>query len=146
MLPVTGRRLIAGVFGVCVQCGQNPPLFLTHVEASSGPSLVPLSSHCPGSLWVESEGPLPVSWHLGLCICREGLMGSFPTCLTSLVAQLVKNPPAMQETQVWSVVREDTLEKEMATHFSIFAWEIPWTEEPGGLQSMWLQESHTTRS
>ena len=41
----------------------------------------------------------------------------------------------MQETQVWSLGREDPLEKEMATHISIFAWEIPWTEEPGGLHS-----------
>ena len=45
----------------------------------------------------------------------------------------------MQETQVQSLSQEDPLEKEMATHFSILAWEIPWTEEPGGLQSMGLQ-------
>ena len=51
----------------------------------------------------------------------------------SLVAQLVKNPPAMQ-TQVQSVDGEDPLEKGMATHSSILAWRIPWTEEPGGLQ------------
>ena len=44
-----------------------------------------------------------------------------------------KEPPAMQETQVWSLGREDLLEEEMATHSSILAWEIPWTEEPGGL-------------
>ena len=53
----------------------------------------------------------------------------------SLVAQLVKNLPAMQETQetwVWSMGWEDPLEKEMATHSSILAWEIPWTEETGG--------------
>ena len=54
----------------------------------------------------------------------------------SLVAQLVKNPPAMQETWVQSLGWEDPLEKEMATHSSILAWRIPWTEEPGGLQSM----------
>ena len=57
----------------------------------------------------------------------------------SLVAQMVKNPPAMQETLVWSWHREDPLEKEMATHSSLLAWEIPWTEEPGGLQSMGSQ-------
>jgi len=45
----------------------------------------------------------------------------------------------MQETQVQSLGREDTLEKEMATHSSILAWRIPWTEEPGGLQSMGSQ-------
>ena len=45
----------------------------------------------------------------------------------------------MQETQVWSLGWEDTLEKEMETHSNILAWRIPWTEEPGGLQSMELQ-------
>ena len=51
----------------------------------------------------------------------------------SLVAQEVKNLPAMQETQVQSLGREDPLEKEMTTHSSILAWRIPWTEEPGRL-------------
>ena len=49
----------------------------------------------------------------------------------------------MQETQVRSLIQEDPLEKEMATHSSILAWEIPWTEESGGRQSMRLQESDT---
>ena len=49
---------------------------------------------------------------------------------------VVENLPVMQETQVRPLDREDPLEKEMATHSSILAWEIPWTEEPGGLQSM----------
>ena len=53
----------------------------------------------------------------------------------SFVTQRVKNLPAMQETQVQSLGWEDPLEKEMATHFSILTWRIPWTEEPGGLQS-----------
>ena len=57
----------------------------------------------------------------------------------SLVVQTVKNLHAMQETQVQSLVREDPLETGMATHCSILAWKIPWTEEPGGLQSMGLQ-------
>ena len=51
----------------------------------------------------------------------------------SLVAQMVKNQPAMQETWVLSLSQEDLLEKGMATHFSILAWRIPWTEEPGRL-------------
>ena len=55
------------------------------------------------------------------------------------MAQTVKRLPAMQETWVQSLVREDPLEKEMATHFSILAWKILWTEEAGGLQSMGLQ-------
>ena len=57
----------------------------------------------------------------------------------SLVAQLVKNLPAVQETWVQSLGQEDPLEKEMATHSSILAWKISWTEEPGGVQSMGLQ-------
>ena len=55
------------------------------------------------------------------------------------VAQMVKNPPAMQETRVRSLGQEDPLEKGMATHSSILAWRIPWTEEAGGLQSMGSQ-------
>ena len=57
----------------------------------------------------------------------------------SLVAQMVKNLPAMQETWVRSLGWEDPLEKGMVTHSSILAWRIPWTEEPGGLQSMGSQ-------
>ena len=57
----------------------------------------------------------------------------------SLVAQMIKNLPAMQETRVQSLGWEDPLEKGMATHTSILAWRIPWTEEPGGLQTMGLQ-------
>ena len=58
---------------------------------------------------------------------------------TPLVAQLVKNLPAKQEPSVRSLGREDPLETEMATHSSILAWRIQWTEEPGGLQSTGLQ-------
>ena len=54
------------------------------------------------------------------------------------MTQAVKNLPATQETRVRSLGREDLLEKEMATHSSILAWRIPWTEEPGELQSMGL--------
>ena len=57
----------------------------------------------------------------------------------SLVAQIVKNLPAMQEFWVQSLGREDPLGKEMATHSSILTWRIPWTEEPDGLQSIGLQ-------
>ena len=55
------------------------------------------------------------------------------------MVQTVKNPSAMQEIQVQSLGWEDPLEKGMATHSSILAWRIPWSEEPGGLQSMGLQ-------
>ena len=60
-----------------------------------------------------------------------------------LVAQMVKNLPAVQETRVPSLGQEDPLEKEMATPSSTLAWRIPWTEEPGGLQSMGSQRDTT---
>ena len=53
-----------------------------------------------------------------------------------MVAQMVKNQPAMQETRARSLGRQDPLEERMATHSSILAWRIPWTVKPGGLQSM----------
>ena len=70
-------------------------------------------------------------------VLRKTLSGA------SLVAQLVKNLPAMQETWVRFLGQDDPLEKEMATHSSILAWRIPWTEEPGGLQSVGSQELDT---
>ena len=70
---------------------------------------------------------------------REGI--GYPPWYSwsSLVAQMVKNPPAMQETWVQSLDWEDPLEEGMVTHSSILAWRIPWTEEPGGLQSLGSQ-------
>ena len=59
--------------------------------------------------------------------------------MISLVAQMVKHLPTMWETRVQSLGWEDLLEKEMATHSSILAWKIPWTEKPGKLQSMGSQ-------
>ena len=61
--------------------------------------------------------------------------------MDSLVARMVKNPPAMQDTWVQSLGQEDPLEKGMTTYYSILAWRIPWTEEPGGLQSIGLQRT-----
>ena len=93
------------------------------------------------------QGMFP-TWGLNLCLMSPALAGGFLTIsstwkeaytfkaspLLSLVAQLVKNPPAMRETWVGSLSFEDPLEEGMVTHYSIFAWRIPWTEEPGGLQ------------
>ena len=59
----------------------------------------------------------------------------------SLVAQMVKYPPATQETCVWPLGWEDPLEKGMTTHSGILVWRIPWTEEPGRLQSVVLQRA-----
>ena len=73
------------------------------------------------------------------------LRTDFMISRASLAAQLVKNLPAVQETWVRSLGLEDPLEKEMATHSSILAWKISWTQEPGGLCSPWGgEESGTT--
>ena len=69
----------------------------------------------------------------------EGIGFPLQYSWASLVAQIVKTPPAMRETWVPSLGWEDPLEEEMTTHSSILAWRFPWTEEPGGLQSMRLQ-------
>ena len=84
-------------------------------------------------------GHVYVYVHISACI-RIYVQHSW----SSLIAQLVKNLPAMQETWVWFLGWEDPLEKEMATHSSILAWKIPRTEEPGGLLSMGSQESEKT--
>ena len=85
-----------------------------------------------------------VLWFLEVLLCISGGPGTvsdehYTLTQASQVAQMVKNLPAMQETWVWSLGQEDPLEKGMATHCSILGWEIPWTEEPGGLQSLGLQ-------
>ena len=72
------------------------------------------------------------------CLTSHGMEGEFLK-YSSLVAQMVKNLPAMQETRVQCLGWEDLLEKEMVTHSGILAWIIPWTEEPDGLQSLGLQ-------
>ena len=86
-------------------------------------------------MWTEISLEILVNFSVG-----GGIGYPFQYSPTSLVAQLVKNLPTMLETWVRSLSQEDPLEKEMATHFSILAWRIPWTEEPGRLQSTGLQE------
>ena len=79
------------------------------------------------------RGNYLISLHYFLHLQKEM---PFKYSWTSMVAQMVKNPPAMRETWVQSLGWEDPLEKGTATHSSILAWRIPWTEEPGRLQSM----------
>ena len=88
----------------------------------------------------------------GAC-CTEAVYQSFDyeymgemSKRSSLVAQMVKNLPATQETQVQSLGQEDPIEKGMATHSSILPWRIPWTEEPRGLQSMGSQRVRHDRA
>ena len=71
--------------------------------------------------------------------CEEGIGYPLQYSWASLVAQMVKNLPAVWETWIQSLGLEDPLEKEMATHSSTLAWKIPWAEEPGRLQFMGLQ-------
>ena len=79
----------------------------------------------------------PRCWGAGAQVV--GKMKWQPAMSDCLVAQWVKNLPAVQESWVWSLGWENPLEKQMATHSSILAWKISWTEEPGGVQSMGSQ-------
>ena len=93
--------------------------------------------------WTEEMGGLQLM--VSQRVEHDWASNTFP------VAQMVKNLPAMRETLVISLGQEDYLQKEMATHSSILAWRIPWTEEPGGLQSIesqtvghdWATKIHT---
>ena len=86
-----------------------------------------------------SLGPWPLASTSPAHVPSWGFHPQLRPFWASLVAQLVKNPPAMWETWVSSLGWKDALEKGMATHFSILGWRIPWTQEPGRLQSMQLQ-------
>ena len=79
------------------------------------------------------------NWRVKLFVQLFVVENIFPSCLASLVAQMVKHLPAMQETQVRSLGWEDPLEKEMTIRSSILAWKIPWMEKPGRLKFMWSQ-------
>ena len=102
------------------------------------------------NVFISSKNFLVLFWsssHLHLPTSRQSLSVTRVCvaknlCLifwASLVAQIVKNLPEMRETWIWSLDWEDPLEEGKATHSSILAWRIPWTEEPGGLQSVGLQ-------
>ena len=111
----------------------------------------------PLTVWITTNWKIlkemEIPDHLN-CFLRNLYVGQEATVRTglgtldwaSLVTQMVKHLPAMQETQVRSLGQKVPLEKEMATHSSILAWEIPWAEELGGLQSMELQKSQTQLS
>ena len=109
------------------------------------PGIEPRGSSWPRDwTWVSCTNVL-INMVVSIPTCHAGDRGSIPRwggntpSGASLVARLVKNLPAVQETWVWSLGWEDPLGKEMATHSSIIAWKISWTEEPGELQSMGLQ-------
>ena len=114
---------------------------------------IPFSTHSlppldPSNLSVCMNLPIPdipYIWNHTSCglslasITQQNVLKD----LTSLVAQMVKRLPRMWETQVQSLGQGDSLEKEMATHFSTLAWKIPWMEEPRRLQSMGVAKSRT---
>ena len=100
---------------------------------SSDPGIKPLSPVSPalaGSFFAIST-----AWE-ALLLRKEKC---YAPLRASQVALVAKKPPGMQDTRVWPLGGEEPLEEEMATHSSILAWKIPWTEEPGGLQSLGLQ-------
>ena len=92
---------------------------------------------------IDNEGflsLLAILWNSAFrCLCLFFSPLLFASLLVSMVAQRLKRLPPMQETQVRSLGQGDPLEKEMVTHSSILAWRIPWTEDPGGLQTMGSQ-------
>ena len=91
------------------------------------------------SLLFLKGGILHTKIILILLLIKGAYIFLFPQQNDIYLAQTVKHLPTMRETWVQSLGQEDFLEKEMATHSSILAWKIPWTEEPGGLQSLGLQ-------
>ena len=91
------------------------------------------------SVLISEKGTLINLWYLPQAQKRKRLVIPMPCPRTSLVAQTVKCLSTMRETRVRSLGQEDPLEKEMAPHSSTIAWKIPWTEEPGRLQSMGSQ-------
>ena len=100
-----------------------------------GPTSLYTSYKCLLVMCPDGPGPdTTSSWQL----CAMVLI--YCISWVSLVAQTVKNPPAMQETWVQSLGQEDSPEEEMAAHYNVLAWRIPWTDEPGGLQSMGSQK------
>ena len=113
----------------------NQTLFLCHTLSLFLLTNFSSQPHC--WLWKVRAGSA-IKSYLATMLCWMMFVtwAVVPIHLTSLVAQTVKHLPTMQETWVQSVGQEDLLEKEMATHSSILAWKIPWTEEPGRLQSM----------
>ena len=96
----------------------------------------PLQYSCLENPWTEEPGGLQ---SMGSQTVGHDLTFTFTTVVQGFPGASVRNPPAMQETQVRSLGGEDPLAKEMAPHSSILAWKISWTEEPGGLQSMGSQ-------
>ena len=129
------RQRAFGILMICKLTKKYLDVVTTCPRWGSPTLLVPRTSFVEDSFstnWEERDGFGMSQGHYIYCTLRA-----------SLVAQTVKNLPAKQETQVWSLGWEDLLQKGMTTHSSILAWRISWTEEPGGPQSMGHKESDT---
>ena len=129
---VAVRRLLTAVASRCraQALGTQASVAADRGLWSLGSVVVALGLSCPTAceiFWTRDQTGVP-------CIGRQIL-----NHWASVVAQIVKNLLAMQETRVRSLGQEDPLEKGVAPYFSILAWRIPWTEEPGRLQSMGSQ-------
>ena len=125
---------------LCPDSGQKEAvLFSIQLHSPANLALLEFQACWRGNIMYGEKRSLRSSrFGFELKICNlhyDGLLVNW----ASLVAQMVKNLPAVQETWVWSLGLKDPLEKGMATHSSILAWRIPWTEEPGRLQSMGSQ-------
>ena len=145
LLPCWAGLLALGAGVICLPPQRHPSRNGTSI-------LAPDWATAQGVVgWADSHQGAFAGW-INKCrdsACTRGVDGEgfsiySPRVGASLVAQLVKNLPALQETWVRFLGQEDPLEKEMATHSSILTWRTPWTEEPGRLQSMGSQESDTT--
>ena len=144
-LPCWAGLLALGAVIICL-----PPQW--HPSRNGTSILAPDWATAQGVVgWADSHQGAFAGW-INKCwdsACTRGVDGEgfsvySPRVGAFLVAQLVKNLPALQETWVRFLGQEDPLEKEMATHSSILTWRTPWTEEPGRLQSMGSQESDMT--
>ena len=109
------------------------------LDFPDGPMVKTTHFQCRGPRFNPCSGKFHMSHSATKKISKIKIKMHIPLKGASLVAQMVKNLPTMLDTWSQSVGQEDPLEKRMATHFSILAWRIPWTEEPGGLQSLGSQ-------
>ena len=142
-LPTLQAVSVAGTSSTSCEAGPSPPSLGSRTPLLLSCSVMSNSFETPWTVACQA------SLSLGMLQARilEGIAIFFsnPFPSPNTFGEWLKNPPATQDTQVQSLGQEDLLEEEMATHSSILAWEIPWTEEPGGLQSMGSQRGIQAR-
>ena len=153
MVPIALGKGTRNIFCPHMQrMGMSPPQTLTikrdggfpaHVKSLDVITPTLTHTHTKSLNWKETGQSTGPPWGFTETMNTEALIQlQYKTIGASLVAQMVKILPTTWETWVWSLGRENPLEKGMATHFSVFAWRIPWTEESGGLQFTGSQLSY----